>query len=120
MQVSGQLHAPAALPPRGKPVTLCIIRQMGPRAGLDIPENRKISLNVSEIEHRVYDGPSRSLVAIPTEPSVLSKWTALLTAAVQNNLHECQLGLYSLTAKQTDLSLNLIPCVALSKIVPNW
>jgi hypothetical protein len=34
-RVGGQLHAPAALPPRKRPGTHCIGGWMGPRAGLD-------------------------------------------------------------------------------------
>ena len=35
MRVSGQLHAPAALPPGKRPGTHCIGGWVGPRAGLD-------------------------------------------------------------------------------------
>ena len=35
MRVSGQLRAPAALPPGKKPGTYCIGGWLGPRAGLD-------------------------------------------------------------------------------------
>jgi len=38
--VRGQLHAPAALNPRGRPGTHCTGEWVGPRAGLDV---RKIS-----------------------------------------------------------------------------
>jgi hypothetical protein len=43
MEVSGQLHAPAALPPGERaPGTPCIGGWVGPRAGLDDMEKRKI------------------------------------------------------------------------------
>jgi hypothetical protein len=43
MEVSGQLHAPAALPPgKGPPGTRWMGGWVGPRAGLDAVENRKI------------------------------------------------------------------------------
>jgi hypothetical protein len=44
MEVNGQLHAPAALPPgKEPPGTHCIGGWVGPRAGLDAVVRRKIS-----------------------------------------------------------------------------
>jgi hypothetical protein len=72
----------------GKTVSHCIVRWLVPRDGLDVLENRKIPSNVREIEQRFHDRPSRNLVAIPTDLSRLfDKWTAWLTAAVENRLH---------------------------------
>jgi hypothetical protein len=36
MDVSGQLHAPAALAPGNHPATHQVVGWMGPRAGLDV------------------------------------------------------------------------------------
>jgi hypothetical protein len=43
MEVRGQLHAPAALPRETDRDTHCIRAWVGPRAGLDVMEERKIS-----------------------------------------------------------------------------
>jgi hypothetical protein len=44
MEVSGQLHAPAALPAGKVPTgTYCIGGRVGSRAGLDVMEKRQIS-----------------------------------------------------------------------------
>jgi hypothetical protein len=58
--VSGQLHAPVALPPgeRG-PITLWIGGWMGPRAGLDDVEKR-IILTAQVLELRPLGRPARS------------------------------------------------------------
>jgi hypothetical protein len=42
MEVSDQLHAPAALPRERDPGTLCIGGWVGPRAVLDVVVKRKI------------------------------------------------------------------------------
>jgi hypothetical protein len=41
MEVSGQLHAPAALPKERAPFAHCIGGWVGPRAGLDAVEKKK-------------------------------------------------------------------------------
>jgi hypothetical protein len=43
MEVSGQLHAPAALPPEKQPPVPIIRGWVGPRAGLDVTEKIEIS-----------------------------------------------------------------------------
>jgi hypothetical protein len=42
MEVSGQLHAPAALPPRKEPLVPIDRRLVGPRAVLDAVVKRKV------------------------------------------------------------------------------
>jgi hypothetical protein len=65
MEVGGQLHAPAALPPRKEP-PIPIRQEAGwaPEAGLDAVEQRKICCSCQELNP---GRPARSLVAIPTE-----------------------------------------------------
>jgi len=43
MELSGQLHAPSALPPGTNPSTHRTGRRVGSSLGLDVLENRKIS-----------------------------------------------------------------------------
>jgi hypothetical protein len=57
MEVSGQLHAPAALPPGKKPPVP--IEKVGPRAGLDYLEKRKF-LILPGHERRALGRPARS------------------------------------------------------------
>jgi hypothetical protein len=70
MEVSGQLHAPAALSPERIPGTNWIGGWVGPRAGLEAVVERKIP---SPIRGLNPVRPARSLVVIPTElPRLLS------------------------------------------------
>jgi hypothetical protein len=60
MEVSGQLHAPAALPPAKEPaVRNWIEGWLDPRAGLDDVEKRKF-LTLPELELRPLGRPARS------------------------------------------------------------
>jgi hypothetical protein len=60
MEVSGQLHAPAALPPgEGTPGTHWIGGWVDPKAGPDDVEKRK-SLTLPGLELRPFSRPSRS------------------------------------------------------------
>jgi hypothetical protein len=60
MEVSGQLHAPVALPPgRGASGTLWLGGWVGPRTGLDDLEERKF-LTLSGLELRFLGRPARS------------------------------------------------------------
>jgi hypothetical protein len=61
MEVSGQLHAPAALPRRKNPGTYWIGGWVGPRASLDAVAKRKIPSPRRESNP---NRPARSLVAI--------------------------------------------------------
>jgi hypothetical protein len=63
MEVSGQLHAPPALPPKKEPPEPIVqVAAWGPDSGLDAVEKRK-NLSLPEIEPRP---SSPLLVAIPT------------------------------------------------------
>jgi hypothetical protein len=44
MEVSGQVHAPAALPREGAPGNHCVGGFLGPRTGLDTGEEKNIFL----------------------------------------------------------------------------
>jgi hypothetical protein len=60
MEVSGQFHAPDALPPgKEPPGTQWIGGWLGPRSGLDEVERRKI-LQLTGLEQRPLAPPSRS------------------------------------------------------------
>jgi hypothetical protein len=70
MEVSGQLHAPTALPPgKEHPVPHWTEGWVGPRADLDAVAKRKISRTRQESNPECLDSLARSLVAIPTELS---------------------------------------------------
>jgi hypothetical protein len=70
--MSGKLHAPAALPPGKEPPRTRWVRGwVGPKAGMDTVVTRKI-LSPPGIESPNPDHPARSLVAIPTEPSLVT------------------------------------------------
>jgi hypothetical protein len=71
MEVSGQLHAPAALRPGKVSGSHCIGGWMGPRAGLDVTEKKINLLPLTGIEPRPLGCLACSLVAIPTELSRL-------------------------------------------------
>jgi hypothetical protein len=61
MEVSGQLHAPDALPPEKEPPgTHWIGDWVGPRAGLDVVSKRKIPSPPMGVELRSSDRPARS------------------------------------------------------------
>jgi hypothetical protein len=60
MEVSGELHAPAALPPgKEPPGTYCVGGWVNPRAGLDHLERRKF-LTLPGLELRPLRRPARS------------------------------------------------------------
>jgi hypothetical protein len=59
MEVSGQLHAPAALPPGKGPGTYWIGGWVGPRAGQDAMEKRKF-LSLPGLELPPLGRPARS------------------------------------------------------------
>jgi hypothetical protein len=62
MEVSGQLHAPAALPPgETAPGTQWIGGWVGPRAGLDDVEKRKF-LTLPGLELRPLVRPGRNFI----------------------------------------------------------
>jgi hypothetical protein len=65
MEVSGQLHAPAALHPGKEPGTHWMGDLVNPRAGVDDMERRKI-LPLQGLELR-YFGPSKHLASIYTD-----------------------------------------------------
>jgi len=64
MEVGGQLHAPAALPPDKSPGTRPIGDWVGPRAGLDAVAKKN---NPSPCRESHPDRPIRILVTILTE-----------------------------------------------------
>ena len=68
MEIIGQLHRLADLPPRKHPVANLMEGRVGPRIGLDALEKRKIPrlYRVS-----ILDRPARSSGAIPTDLSWL-------------------------------------------------
>jgi hypothetical protein len=66
MEVSSQLYAPAALPPRKEPQVPTDRRLGGHTAGLDAVAKRKIPNSCRESN---LDRPASSLIAIPTELS---------------------------------------------------
>jgi hypothetical protein len=61
--MSGQPHAPVALPPGIEPLAHCIVGWVGPRASLNVMEKRKITCPYRKSNP---GGPVRSLVAMPT------------------------------------------------------
>jgi hypothetical protein len=67
MEVSGHLHASAALPP------VPVVKEdgLGPKAGLDVME--KILMTLTRIEPRFLGRPALNLVAIPNEFLLLLK-----------------------------------------------
>jgi hypothetical protein len=71
MEVSGQLHALAALPPGKEPPYPLDRRLVGPQSRCGRCGEGKNLLPLSGIESRFLDRPTRSLVAIPTEQSRL-------------------------------------------------
>jgi hypothetical protein len=70
MEVSAQLHAPAALPLRKEPLVLDR-RLGGPRASLDAVVKRQILSSCWELNPDYLDHPTCSLVTILTELSWL-------------------------------------------------
>jgi hypothetical protein len=82
MEVSSQLHVPAALP-QGKqlPGTDCVGGWLGPRTGMDVVDERNISSLPPGIESRFLGRPADSVVAIPTELPYFS----LFNYAVRNS-----------------------------------
>jgi hypothetical protein len=70
MEMSGELHAQAALP-RGKPhIMRCFGGSVGPKAGLDAVEKKNI-FSLPGIEPRLLGRQARSVIAILTELSQL-------------------------------------------------
>jgi hypothetical protein len=69
MEVSGQLHTLATLPPDSLTATHWIGGWVGPRLGLDAVEKTFIPL--PQIEPRFLSCPVRSIVIIPTDLSWL-------------------------------------------------
>jgi len=69
MDVRGQLHTPLPFTPRMSSSTHRIERKAGPRAGLDVAEERKYLL--TGIEPLLLGHAARSLVAVSTDSSRL-------------------------------------------------